>query len=364
MDRITRLTYPDGEVLATTYNQRGLPATLTSTPAGGSPQVLANNAQYDDAGNLTYVNLPAGQANRFQTFSGWTAVAPNFPNALQNLWEGLPAGKGGGTFLAYQYDVVGDVTGLTDGTPPLGIDHATPTWPMANFSYDALHRLTSAYQQNYSYDALGRLTQFGQSSNNSAVNYCLDPNHEHAVGGANHTVRYVYDADGNLIIRNAGQSNAESLVWDALNHLLEIDGTPGGDEYFVYDANGQKAAMGTLSGGDQNLDYGYTYYLGNDYEVSNPQGSGEVPIKYYSFGGLLIAMRKGSALYYLHADYLGSTLAATDSSGNLASSQARYEAYGNDLYGTAAYLPTDRDFTGQKLDGTGFYQMGARWYDP
>ncbi len=27
-------------------------------------------------------------------------------------------------------------------------------------------------------------------------------------------------------------------------------------------------------------------------------------------------------------------------------------------------MPADYDYTGQKLDGTGFYQMGARWYDP
>ncbi len=30
----------------------------------------------------------------------------------------------------------------------------------------------------------------------------------------------------------------------------------------------------------------------------------------------------------------------------------------------AANSVTDRLFTGQMLDGTGLYQMGARWYDP
>jgi RHS repeat-associated protein len=112
----------------------------------------------------------------------------------------------------------------------------------------------------------------------------------------------------------------------------------------------------------------YTFYVGPDFEVQVSDGQASAT-QYYEFGGQRVAgdfpgAMGTQALEYLHADYLGSTLAATDSSGGLASGQTRYDAYGNDLYGTVGELPTDYDYTAQKLDGTGFYQMGARWYDP
>ncbi len=48
----------------------------------------------------------------------------------------------------------------------------------------------------------------------------------------------------------------------------------------------------------------------------------------------------------------------------MGNNQVRYDAYGNQLYGTLSLLPTDYRYTGEKQAGTGFYQMGARWYDP
>jgi RHS repeat-associated protein len=116
------------------------------------------------------------------------------------------------------------------------------------------------------------------------------------------------------------------------------------------------------------LQRGLPFAVGPLYEVQLSGGQGSVT-KYHYFGQQRVAEPgpvpwATTGLYYPHADYLGTTLAATGSSGGLASSQTRYDAYGNDLYGTVDELPTDYDFTGGKLDGTGFYQMGARWYDP
>ncbi len=118
----------------------------------------------------------------------------------------------------------------------------------------------------------------------------------------------------------------------------------------------------------------YTFYVGPHYEVQLGAGQALSVTKYYYFGSQRVAEALPALiqappylvdnLYYLHADHLGSTLVATDASGALAGSAARYDAYGNDRYGTVGQLPTDYDYTGQKLDGTGFYQMGARWYDP
>ncbi|MCB0089100.1 MAG: hypothetical protein KDE54_14415 [Caldilineaceae bacterium] len=88
--------------------------------------------------------------------------------------------------------------------------------------------------------------------------------------------------------------------------------------------------------------------------------------KCYTFNGQPVAMRKvvdgqPDALYYLHADHLGSTVLVTDRSGNAFETQ-QYRAYGRPRGGGT--LPTDHTFTGQKVDGTGLMYYRARYYDP
>jgi len=69
-------------------------------------------------------------------------------------------------------------------------------------------------------------------------------------------------------------------------------------------------------------------------------------------------------LFYLHGDHLGSTAVATNA-GGAKTNDVRYYAYGVPRAGDPAALPTDRAFTGQKLDrGTGLMYYGARYYDP
>ncbi|MCB9148605.1 MAG: RHS repeat-associated core domain-containing protein [Caldilineaceae bacterium] len=76
-------------------------------------------------------------------------------------------------------------------------------------------------------------------------------------------------------------------------------------------------------------------------------------------------MRKGSTLYYLHADHLGSTALTTTGSG--AGVSQTYCAYGKTRSGTTCAsgnsLATDRQFTGQKVDVTGLHYYNARYYD-
>ena len=73
-------------------------------------------------------------------------------------------------------------------------------------------------------------------------------------------------------------------------------------------------------------------------------------------------MRKGSTLYYLHADHLGSTVLTTDANGNIHSNQ-QYAAFGAPR-SSSGTLPTDHTYTGQKRDGTGLMYYRARYYDP
>ena len=76
-------------------------------------------------------------------------------------------------------------------------------------------------------------------------------------------------------------------------------------------------------------------------------------------------MRRGSTLYYLHGDHLGSTALTTTGSGTGVSQT--YCAYGKKRSGTTCAsgnaLATDRQFTGQKYDVTGLHYYNARYFD-
>jgi RHS repeat-associated protein len=61
-------------------------------------------------------------------------------------------------------------------------------------------------------------------------------------------------------------------------------------------------------------------------------------------------------------DHLGSTT-GTVNTGGTAASTISYFSFGAVRFSTGA-LPTDKKFTGQRLDNTGLYYYGARYYDP
>ena len=99
-----------------------------------------------------------------------------------------------------------------------------------------------------------------------------------------------------------------------------------------------------------------TFYPFGHYEVS-----GTAITKYYFFGNKRIAMRKGTALTYLHTDHLGGTVLETNASGTSTTDQ-KYFAYGKQR--DTGPVVTDHRFTGQKQDASGLVYMNARYYDP
>jgi RHS repeat-associated protein len=77
-----------------------------------------------------------------------------------------------------------------------------------------------------------------------------------------------------------------------------------------------------------------------------------------------ITTRVNDQVYYIHSDHLGSTSLLTDEQGN-ETSRIHYSPYGWFIETTGAEsLPTDRLFTGQRLENIGLYDYRARFYDP
>src|SRR6266542_429411 len=72
---------------------------------------------------------------------------------------------------------------------------------------------------------------------------------------------------------------------------------------------------------------------------------------------------RGSTLYYVLKDHLGSASVVTDASGNTVG-EDRFYPFGETRFTTGA-MNTDRLFTGQReITGLGIYDYGARFYAP
>jgi RHS repeat-associated protein len=141
----------------------------------------------------------------------------------------------------------------------------------------------------------------------------------------------------------------QTLKWNADNRLGQVS-HPGLTESYLYDENGVRIRK-TSNGVS-------TFYPFGGYAVTG----GEVT-KHYFFNGEALALRKGSGVYFLYPDRLGSTIRATDAY-NQVSGQRGYDAFGGKRR-SSGELPTDYLYTGQEEDsGTGLLYYNARYYDP
>jgi RHS repeat-associated protein len=220
----------------------------------------------------------------------------------------------------------------------------TSTWENEDFTYDFLDRLTvvssAAYSKTYTNNAIGNLTL----KDGNTLNYPTNGVRPHAVSAMGST-NYAYDANGNMTTRGT-----QTLTWDVENRLSTVTGGAS----FVYDGDGNRVKK--TEGGETIL------YVNQFYEKNLT--TREVTTYYY-LGGKLIAQNKHldttDTLRYIQQDSLGSTSMMADASGQ-AVGTIKYFPYG-ECRNSLENIPTDRLFTGQRLDSTGLYYYNARYYD-
>lgn len=231
------ITYPGGEVVTTTYNNRMLMESLSGT------DVYVSSLQYDSAGRMIQRQLGNGLT---QTWGYYAWNAENQGGRLRETKTGILQN---GSFssllqhLSYSYDSVGNIATITDHSARQELA----------FGYDSLDRLVEAsatsiqiggglpqtyyngdYSETYVYSpSTGNLEwRINNMATNERLNlYYPTPsesqaNHPHAVIAAGNN-SYGYDANGNQVTRTLdGQTS--TLLYDAENRLVAVDmpGTP------------------------------------------------------------------------------------------------------------------------------------------
>ena len=364
-------TYPDGELVTTSYTPEGWLLGLT-TQQGGTTTTLLSNASYSGpagaAGKLTGANLGGGTYT-YTASVDLVGRPTDFKYTLASngttLFESQPG-----------YDAAGNVSSVKT-TLPQGTDQQ-------QFCYDEQNRLTWAgaagaspcgtltpgslsaaqYTQSFTYDTLNRLTSgplgsytYGDSAHLDAATSI----------GSGYTASY--DAAGNMICRAptssatcAGSSpTGAQLTYNAAGRVTSWQNAPSSPtttDGFLYDGEGQRVEQQVKVNGVTSS----TLYLGTVEEVALTPSGTTTTTAYYA-NGQRVALGVNGVISYPAMDVLGSPAATLDSSGHLVASQL-YTPYGAVRYQSGT-MPGSYGFTGQRADGTtGLDYYVARYYDP
>ena len=286
MNRVTNITYPNGQTSSFTYDDRGM---LKSIPG------IIDDIEYNSLRLITKKVYPNGVTTNF----AYDAVSKQ----LSSLWS-INQQSQYLQHFEYEFDNVGNVAKITD----------LHDGNIQNFVYDDLNRLVMAggddYYQYYAYNPLGAMLAVYDGM--SSIRF------EHGVNAGIHAptkvddIDLIYDSNGNLI-----EDGNFIYFYDEANFLRAVQDKESNDiiaEYW-YDENGQRV---------KKLEYGRaSYYINSVYSVED----GKNAVYYFANGDRIAKETIDGVEWYLH-DYLGSTNVVVDESGML-SEKISYYPFGS-----------------------------------
>ena len=329
-DRITATVYPDGEVVRSRYNIRGLVSEVT----GDNAYVIG--ASHSDSGKLAQLRYGNATELNYSYYDDNT-VDPLLGSAHSYRLRTVSA-RGGSVALSleYQYDKVGNVLALLDRTDDDNSQH---------FAYDAADRLVSASggygERVYKYDPVGNLLSFdGRGYEYSDGNRLTSDGQW----------QYAYDNNGNVVSRTLANAT-QTFTYDSQNRLIRLEGHQ--IEAYRYDDNETRIT--------KRIDNEVTYYVSRDYEERWRDGERIEVTKHYRAGEQKVAIRDQDGLKYLYPDHLGSSTRMANAVGDQVKA-IWHLPFGGDAKETGSAVARYR-FTGKEKDDSGLYYYGARYYD-
>ena len=152
---------------------------------------------------------------------------------------------------------------------------------------------------------------------------------------------YTYDVE-NRLVKAVNGTTTVNLTYDPLGRLFSVDrGTNATTTKFVYDGDALVA------------EYNYNGGTLNDRYVHGSNAAADDPLVWYEKSGLF-----GMTTHWLHADHLGSIVAATDANGGNPAINT-YDEYGIPGSGNTGRF----QYTGQAyIPELGLYYYKARFY--
>lgn len=230
------------------------------------------------------------------------------------------------------------------------------------------------YWESWTYRADGeRLTETdhdtgGNTANDTTTNYLYPAvgsatDQPHTLtsttatgpGATANTASYTYDNAGDTTAVNGGALGNQTLTWNDQDKLV-TDTTSAGTTGYVYDADGNLVLR---TGPSQ-----ATLYLDDEEIVENTSSHALSGTRYYALGNAIVAERSSSGdIQYLIPDRQGTDTLAVDYQSQ-AVTRRQYLPFGK-VRGTApSTWPGDKGYVGGIADsGTGLEDLGAREYD-
>jgi RHS repeat-associated protein len=333
--RLTTLTDINNE--ATTYTYTDANQLYTATHGGDTTTYT-----HDDAGKMTKIEYPNGVTGEYTYNSRGDLTRIKWSNTSGTLYD-----------LNYTCDRVGNRIRKTVETPPSAVKSY-------GYGLDALYRLTSvnqdgSLQSRYTFDPMGnRLTS---RNSTDITEYGHDACDEMSYAG---DISYKFDLKGRLISEYDSTDNTErTYTWNYDDRLLYINYPNSTKSSMKYDYMGLRTYRKDNAGDITN----YYWSLSSLPQVINETDGSGNPKASYILGAGLIAIKVSGVKKYYITDALGSVLALTDSSGNVADTY-EYEPFG-ELAASSGTSYNPYRFTGQQWDeDSEFYYLRARYYDP
>lgn len=325
------LTYPSGMKVTELLNARGQIASLLQN---GSEVVTMTFNTVGQKTCQTYVN--GITTDYCYNENGWLSQI----NASKDVMK-----------LSMAYDALGNMTSRTD---QLNGERSE------SYGYDLISQLTSfkrgtSVDHSFQYDLLGNRVQTLENGIQTTYKTNNVNAYTSVSGRLNMTPQY--DDNGNLT-----RETSHKYAYDCNNRLIALDDIMA---RYSYDALGRRISK-TLAGVITNY-----YYVG-DQMVE--EYNGNTLAASYLYGNDIdeaLQMKRGSNTYYYHTNHLGSTMALTDSEGNV-TERIDYDAFGMPTFYDASdnvlavsAIGNNILFTGREYDAESqVYYFRARTQHP
>ena len=399
-DQANRLTSEMAAWGATTayqYNASGLLSKVTN----GRSQV--RQIQYNAAGRIATYTDPEGTVSFSYDANGNILTVTDNQGTISRQYDALNRitqyTDVQGNIMSYAYDAAGNLTSLTN-----------PGGRVVQYGYDTANRLTTVTDwanriTRYSYDVNGRVVKEERPNGTvltrtyNVAGQLLQQKDVDSGGNIISQYDFSYDAVGNVLSeQSATPPEAFSLpqttmTYGSGNRLATYNG-----ENVIFDADGNMTT-GPLEGVMVTYQFdarnrltdtssmGYQYDAENNRIATTENGQttlyainpnailSQVLIRtapdgtqtYYVYGLGMIGQEENGEYLSYHSDRRGSTVALTDSNGNVVE-RFQYAPFGGLASRTVAqtvdtpFLYNGRD--GVMKDGNGLYYMRARYYEP